>query len=97
MPEKAALLHATQATACSRLYRENTGRRESAVELHHLVKLKQPRLVVIDLPPVTDAQITRLYRLIESYVRGLEWQDFVPSPGLQCSTCEFQHECRAWH
>ncbi len=95
-PEKSALLHSVQITAYSLLYRENTGQMETAVELHHLVKLKQPRLVVIDLPPAIESQITRLYRLIESYVRGLERQDFVPSPGLQCATCEFAHECSAW-
>ena len=96
-PEKAALLHATQVAAYSLLYRANTGQRESAIELHHLVKLKQPRLVVIDLPPPDEAQLTRLYRVIESYVRGVERQDFVPSPGLHCATCEFQRECAAWH
>ena len=95
-PEKAALLSATRATAHSLLYRENTGQQESAVELHHLVKLKQPRLVVIILAPTSEAQITRLYRVIESYVRGVERQDFVPAPGLQCVTCEFQRECAAW-
>ncbi len=94
--EKAALLHATQATAYSLLYRHNTGQEETAVELHHLVKLKQPRLVVVSLPPASEAQVNRLYRLIESYVRGLERQDFVPSPGLACATCEFVHECSAW-
>ncbi len=95
--EKAVLLCSTQVTAYSLLYRENTGQQEAAVELHHLVKLKQPRLVVISLPSASEAQITRLYRVIESYVRGLERQDFVPSPGLQCTTCEFQRECAAWH
>lgn len=95
-PEKAALLHGLQVAAYSLLYRENTGREEAAVELHHLVKLKQPRLVVIELPLASEAQFSRLYRLIESYVRGLERQDFVPAPGLQCITCEFLHECKAW-
>ena len=95
-PEKAALLHATQATAYSLLYRHNTGKEELAVELHHLVKLKHPRLVVIDLAPDGEVQLTRLYRIIESYVRGVERQDFVPSPGLQCANCEFQRECAAW-
>ena len=38
--EKAALLHATQTTAYSLLYRENTGQQEAGIELHHLVKLK---------------------------------------------------------
>lgn len=95
-PEKSALLHSVQVVCYSLLYRENTGQTETAVELHHLVKLKQPRLVVIDLTPATESQFTRLYRVIESYVRGLERQDFVPSPGLQCATCEFAHECSAW-
>lgn len=94
--ERTALLHTTQIAAYSLLYRENTGRREAAVELHHLVKLKQPRLVVVSLPPTSQVQITRLYRMIESYVRGLERHDFVPSPGLQCATCEFAHECSTW-
>ena len=95
-PEKAALLHATQTAAYSLLYRHNTGQEETAVELHHLVKLKQPKLVVIRLAPASEAQFTRLYRLIESYVRGVERQDFVPAPGLQCVTCEFARECAAW-
>ena len=94
--DRSMLLHSMQVTAYSLLYRENTGQQELAVELHHLVKLKQPKLVVVSLPPVTDTQATRLYRVIESYVRGLERQDFVPSPGLQCATCEFAHECSAW-
>ena len=49
--DRAALVHATQATAYSLLYRHNTGQRERGVELHHLIKLKQPRLVVVALPP----------------------------------------------
>ena len=48
-PERAALVNATQATAYSMLYRENTGRKEAGIELHHLVKLKQPKLVVVSL------------------------------------------------
>ncbi len=33
----------------------------------------------------------------ENAPRHAERQDFVPSPGLQCTTCEFQRECAAWH
>ena len=29
--------------------------------------------------------------------RGPGRRDFIPSPGLQCVTCEFFHECAAWH
>ncbi len=46
---------------------------------------------------MSDQQQTRLFRLIEAYVHGLDVRDFVPSPGLQCVSCEFFNECRAWH
>lgn len=95
--DRAALVHATQATAYSLLYRENTGSRERGVELHHLVKLKQPRLVVIALPAIGEREQARLFRVIDSYVEGLQRRDFIPSPGLQCASCEFLHECAAWH
>ena len=96
-PERAALVSATQATAYSLLYRENTGRKEAGVELHHLVKLKQPKLVVILLPTVGERERSRLLRIMDSYVVGLERRDFIPSPGLQCAACEFFNECAAWH
>ena len=95
--DRAALVNGTQATAYSILYRENTGRKETGVELHHLVKLKQPKLVVIYLSPVGDRECARLFRIIDAYVEGLERRDFIPSPGLQCASCEFFHECAAWH
>ena len=79
------------------LYRENTGRQEQGVELHHLVKLKTPKVVITELPPMTENQQSRLFSMIESYVQGLDRRDFIPSPGLQCAACEFFNECRAWH
>lgn len=33
---------------------------------------------------------------MESYAEGLERQDFIPSPGMQCSSCAFFNECRNW-
>ena len=95
--DRAALVHAMQATAYSLLYRENTDRQEKGVELHHLIKLKQPRLVVITLPPVGEREQSRLFRVIDAYIEGLARRDFIPSPGLQCVSCEFFHECAAWH
>ena len=96
-PEKVAHTTEGQTTGYALLYREATGKKESGIELHHLVKLKTPKLVVTSVGPATDAQQSRLFRLIESYLNGLEREDFVPSPGLQCSSCEFFNECRAWH
>ena len=78
------------------LYREATGRTETGIELHSLVKLKSPKIVITSLPPMSDQQQNRLYRVIESYQHGLEVRDFVPSPGMGCLSCQFFSECRRW-
>jgi hypothetical protein len=49
-----------------------------------------------ELGPITQAQITRLFRVIEAYIKGVAQEDFIPSPGIQCAACEFFNECRAW-
>ena len=86
-----------QLTAYAMLYREATDRRETALELHHLVKTKTPKLVVTEAPPATETQTTRFMRLVESYVRGVQSEDYAPAPGFACAGCEFFNECRAWH
>ena len=95
-PEDAAHQNETQLSCYSVLYREATGHRESGRELHHLVKTKTPKLVITELPPMTDTQQVRLFRMMESYVEGLAREDFVPSPGFHCAGCEFFNECRRW-
>ena len=94
--EKAQHVHEVQLTCYSVLFRDATGRKESGLELHHLVKTKTPKLVVSEMPPATEQQRTRLFRQIESYQAGLERRDFVPSPGFHCAGCEFWSECRRW-
>jgi putative RecB family exonuclease len=98
-PDLAMVRHTTevQTTGYALLYREATGQQESGIELHHLVKTKVPKLVITQVGPATEAQVQRLFRVMESYVSGLEREDFVPAPGLQCSSCEFINECRSWH
>jgi putative RecB family exonuclease len=93
---QAAHLHEIQLTCYSVLYRDATGRQESARELHHLIKTKSPKIVVTTLGPMEPAQETRLFRVIESYLKGLAQGDFVPSPGFHCAACEFFAECRRW-
>ena len=97
-PQTGQVLHRNliQLTSYAVLYRDATGDEESGLELHHLVKTKQPRLVVSQYGPATEGQITRLYRTIESYVDGVQREDFVPSPGLHCVGCEYFAECSAW-
>lgn len=95
-PEKVAHTNEVQTSAYAVLYRQATGKTEAGIELHHLVKLKNPKLVVTRLEAMNDGQQTRLFRVIESYVEGLDRGDFVPSPSLLCSSCEFFNECRKW-
>ena len=45
-PEQVGHLNETQTTGYALLYREATGRRESGIEIHHLIKTKNPKLVV---------------------------------------------------
>jgi putative RecB family exonuclease len=94
--ERIAHTNEVQISAYAVLYRHNTGKQENGVELHHLVKTKNPKLVITALPPMTDQQQSRLFTLIQGYVDGLDRRDFIPSPGLQCMGCQFFNECRAW-
>ena len=47
----AAHLNEIQLSCYAVLYREATGHHESGMELHHLVKTKQPKLVITTLKP----------------------------------------------
>lgn len=86
-----------QLTCYGLLYRDATDQVESGFELHHLVKTKTPKLVVTELPPITDRQQIRLFKQIDSYVNGVEREDYVPSVGMACLSCQFINECRHWH
>jgi len=86
----------TQTTTYGLLYREATGSKENGIEIHHLIKTKQPKIVVNELGPVTKGQIARLFRVVEAYLKGVGREDFVPSPGIQCAACEYFNECPAW-
>jgi len=94
--ERVAHTNEVQISSYAVLYRHNTERRENGLELHHLVKTKNPKLVITNLPPMSDQQQSRLFTLMAGYVDGLDRRDFIPSPGLQCASCEFFNECRAW-
>ncbi len=70
---------------------------ETGMQLHHLVKLKKPKVVITAQPPMSPPQQTRLFRQMEAYLDGLQRAEFIPSPGMHCSSCEFFNECRHWH
>ena len=95
-PDADMALHqnGVQLDCYSVLYREATGKRETGRELHHLVKTKVPKLVITPAEPMLEYQRTRLFRLMEDYVDGLDRGDFIPAPGFGCMGCEFVSECR---
>jgi hypothetical protein len=96
-PRTAGHLNETQLSCYSVLYRDCTGSQEAGLELHHLVKLKTPKLVISELSPMTPAQEMRLFKIMESYQRGLDQRDWIPSPNpMSCACCEFYSECRRW-
>jgi len=95
--DKVAHSHEIQTTSYSILYRHNTGHQEAGIQLHHLVKLKNPKVVITTMPPMSQQQETRLFRQMEAYLTGIRHEQFVPSPGMHCASCEFQNECRKWH
>lgn len=78
------------------LYREATGHNEGGFEIHSMVKTKQPKLVVTPMEPMQPDQIRKLVRVMESYVRGVQAKDFLPSPGMHCQWCDYFRQCRAW-
>ena len=98
-PDTETALHqnGVQLDCYSILYREATGKRETGRELHHLVKTKTPKVVITPAGPMAEGQRTRLFRLMESYVDGLDRGDFVPAPGFGCMGCEFLGECKKWN
>jgi putative RecB family exonuclease len=95
-PVLAAHQNEVQLGCYALLYREAAGRPESGFELHHLVKTREPKLVVTTMSPIGTVQMRRLVRAMESYVQGVEAEDYVPSPGQHCAWCDFFGRCRAW-
>lgn len=96
-PERVLHLNELQLSCYGVLYRDATACKESGFELHHLVKLKKPKLVVTSAEPMSEQQRTRLFRSIESYVDGVEREDWVPNPNpMTCACCEYFNECRSW-
>jgi CRISPR/Cas system-associated exonuclease Cas4 (RecB family) len=95
--DRAEHLHELQLSCYGLLYRDATGQKEGGFELHHLVKLKTPKLVLSQMQPMSEQQESRLFRLIESYVTGVQRQDWVPNPNvMSCACCEYFNECRNW-
>lgn len=95
-PALAAHQHETQLACYALLYREATGERETGFELHHLIKTKQPKVVITTLAPLRDTQVDDLHRLIEDYLDGIAREAWIASPGQHCGWCDHFESCRNW-
>jgi len=95
-PERVAHQNELQLSCYSVLYRNATDSTEAGFEIHSLIKsVKTPKLIVTPLPASTQVQHDRLYRAMDAYVEGVSRKEWVPSPGIQCSSCSFFNECRS--
>ncbi|MEI7733198.1 MAG: PD-(D/E)XK nuclease family protein [Verrucomicrobiota bacterium] len=95
-PEMVKHTNLLQLSCYAVLYRECTGHLEGGLEIHSIVKTKTPKIIITELPPMTNQQQTRLFKIIESYQAGIYREDFVPAAGFTCAGCEYLKECRAW-
>jgi hypothetical protein len=96
-PGQAGHANETRPGCDALLYRGAAGCTESGFELHQLVGGDVPEIVITAIGPMSQRQEERLWRILESYVAGVADNDFVPSPGSHCSSCQFSGECRRWH
>ena len=60
------------------------------------MKNKEPKIVITALGPMSARQEERLFRILDSYLKGVSVHDYVPSPGIHCSFCQFRNECQQW-
>ena len=95
-PAMAGHQNEVQLACYALLYREATGHEETGFELHHLIKTKEPKLVVTPMAPMEPRQIRNLVTMMESYVSGVMAEDFVPSRGQHCSWCDYFGACNRW-
>ena len=95
-PERIAHMNELQLSCYSVLYREATNSIEAGFEIHSLIKsVKTPKLIITSLPPSSQVQHDRLYRAMDAYVEGVSRKEWIPSAGIQCSSCSFFNECRS--
>jgi putative RecB family exonuclease len=89
--------HLFQMGCYAMLYREATQSKESALEIHSLIKTKQSKYTVTRSGPMTQDQETRVFKTLEHYAEGVASERFIPNPGMHCSGCPHMTRCEAWN
>ncbi len=95
-PALEAWLHEIQTTAYAMMVEHATDQPGAGTDLVFLAKTKTPKVIVHPVPPPTAVQRKRFAQLVEVYATGIANEHYYPSPGMQCSWCEYRSECQAW-
>jgi CRISPR/Cas system-associated exonuclease Cas4 (RecB family) len=85
--------HSLQLSSYSWLYAESTGNAPTAMEIHTLVKLKSPKVVITTLATPNQRQLDRFFRAVDSWADGVGSEDWAASVGIQCAGCPHYSHC----
>ena len=67
------------------------------LEVNAMIKTREPKLQLLQAEPKTQAQLTRLLRLIGAINSSLKTGIFYPNPSpLNCYSCGFKKQCSEW-
>lgn len=75
---------------------EAIGEVPPSLDLVFLVKTKVPQVIRISSKPANPRRKSRVMDLLNTAVEGIASGRFHPSPGMQCSWCQYRNECMAW-
>jgi hypothetical protein len=87
--------HRLQMTAYSLLLAD-AGIMPTSQSIVFLVKLKNPKVIVHKIDPIAEYDKSRLRRLIDIYVDGVENERYYPSVGMHCAWCSAKTLCKKW-
>ncbi len=92
---KLDIMHEVQLSCYSYLFRQVTGRTESALEIRSLIKTKTPKVETERYGPREERHFERLFSIIRSYLDAVGGNKYHIRPGLHCSFCDFREQgCR---
>lgn len=85
--------HRLQLTIYALLYRESTWEQEQGFQVIQLIKTKEPRIEVFNLPPASEKDFEELDATLHAFQQGVSNGDFTKSPGQHCAWCDYRAEC----
>jgi len=94
-PDAARLDHELQLVSYQLLL-EAVGEKPPKLDLVYLVKTKVPQVIRVSAPPADQQRKDRVIRMLDTAVEGIAEVRHHPQPGMQCSWCQFRHECAKW-